>query len=79
VTWARSVQRATLLICLALAGCPDKSQGVVLVKNVCVTDLDCLERDASLDAARAECDEVTLQCVRRGRRGLSAGAAGSAQ
>jgi hypothetical protein len=64
VTWARSVQRATLLICLALAGCPDKSQGVVLVKNVCVTDLDCLERDASLDAARAECDEVTLQCVR---------------
>ena len=53
-----------LLACFALFGCPDKSGGVVLVKNVCATDLDCVELDAGPDAQAAFCNESTLQCER---------------
>lgn len=54
-----------LLGCLASAGCPDKSAGFVLVKNVCTTNADCVEdTNAAADAGVAVCNETTLQCER---------------
>lgn len=53
-----------LLATLAGAGCPDKSPGFVLVKNVCATDTDCLALDAGPGDPPVACNETTLQCER---------------
>jgi hypothetical protein len=63
VSYARTVACGALAAALLLAGCRDRSRGFVLVKNVCVSGFECLERDAGVDAASAQCDEASLQCV----------------